>query len=889
MGMDVGEVLPSGTVTLLFSDVEASTQMVHALGDDWADVLAHQRRLCRRAWVRHAGVELATEGDSFFVVFASPRDAVAAGLRVQGSIAAATWPVGARVRLRVGIHTGTPTRHADGYVGMDVHRAARVAAAAHGGQLLVSEATMRLVADWLPDSVATVDLGEHQLRDIPTRTRLFQLSPAGQDAAFGPPRTLGGAGSLTTSVRDGLRGVRGRDGEVAEVAGLITDGVRLVTLTGPGGVGKTTLATAAVAVVADSFPDGVHVVPMAGVTSAAGMWAALSQVLDAPPDAQEPTGLLEHLRHRRVLLLLDNLEQIADADQVVATLLDAAPDVGVVATSRRPLHLPAEHEHAVRGLEPADAVALFAERAARARRGFVVDASNATAVRELCSALDRLPLALEIAAARVKLLSPQAMLARLDSSLDLATSHRLGEGRQATLRDTIAWSHDLLDAGRRSVLEHLGVFVGGASLEALEAVVPAAELGGADLLDVLFDLVDQSMVVVGDTADGEPRFDLLETVRRFARDRLDATGRRAGAEQRHGQHHLDLLRRLHGALEGGEYRATRTVLLRELPNVDAMLARPALDLTWDDVPVPPAHRHAYAAVLALDLRLVEDARQWGRAGLAADAGDGDTGRVARAWLRGELGRIESRHGDAGRALAFAEEGWAELGVTTHGTSPPWRSAARVAVEVAYLGSLSALDTDRVEESRAWHGRMRAVGEAADDHLISAFVAEMGSWLAEHDGDLEKDRALLLESQQHRLAAGVPLRVQDVNNLADVDIRLDRHHLAHARLAAHADLPLDLGDPYLLGVYAETMAEAVGPAYPSVCVRTYASSAALRDVEGMGRDDYGAAVEERVMSAVRPLLDPEEYDAARERGRTEAVADLVREMAALPPIPSPPGA
>ncbi|WP_299053804.1 adenylate/guanylate cyclase domain-containing protein [uncultured Nocardioides sp.] len=886
MGNVGGAVLPTGTVTLVFSDIEASTAMVHALGDDWARVLEQQRRLCRRAWSRHGGHELATEGDSFMVVFASPRDAVAAGLRVQASIAQATWPEGARVRVRVGVHTGTPTRHADGYVGMDVHRAARVAAAAHGGQLLVSESTMRLVAEALPDSVVTRDLGEHQLKDIPTRTRLFQLSPAGADADFPPLRTLGGAGSLSTSVREGTGSLVGRDGEVAELVAALDGGARLVTLTGPGGVGKSTLATAVSTAVAEGFADGVFVVPMSGVSAAVGMWAALSQVLDAPPEAQVPPAFLDHVRHRRLLLLLDNLEQIADADQVVADLLDAAPGVSVVATSRRPLHLAAEHEHAVLGLEPEDAESLFAARAARARRGFVVDDGNRAEVRALCTALDRLPLAIEIAAARVRVLSPQAMLARLDSSLDLTSAQRLREGRQASLRDTIAWSFDLLDPTRRRVLVHLGVFVGGASLNAVAAVVPPDALDGEDLLDVLFDLVDCSMVVAGDTDDGEPRFGLMETVRRFALDRLEEGGGRPEAERRHGQHHLDLVRRLHADLAAGDYRGTRATFVRELANVDATLARPHVRLVWDGTDVPPAHRYALAGSLALELRFVEDARQWLGSGLALARDD----RLAEAWLHSELGRIDSRHGDAARALERADRALPLVeGEVLDGTSPPWRSGALVAVEAAYLGALSAVDLGLVDRARADHQRMAAFAEGRPDPLLASLVAEMGAYLAEEDGDLPAMREQRVTSQRLRREAGLPPRVHDPNNLADVDNRLGRHDRAHALLAEHVDLPLERGDPYLLGVYAETMAEAVGQDHPALCVRVYAASAALREVVGLGEDDYGMAETERVLDGVRPLMTSEEYDAAWRRGTTEPLDDLLREMAALPTVAPGPGA
>jgi class 3 adenylate cyclase len=338
------EGLPSGTVSLLFSDIEGSTVLLSRLGPAYADTLDAQRLVLRRAWAVHGGTEMGTEGDSFFVVFPTAQGAVAAAAQAQRQLAAYPWPEGARVRVRMGIHTGSPAIHDGGYVGMDVHRAARVAGAAHGGQVVVSDATAHLVSGCLPDGVELRDSGVHRLKDIPAPERLFRLAIDGLQVDFPPLKTLGAASRLPVTATP----LVGRDAEVAELtAQLRLPDVRLLTLTGPGGSGKTRLGIALAHRLIDAFPDGVYFVPLAVVTTAEVMWTSIAEVLDVPPEGRAPPGLFRHVAHRSALFVLDNLEQLASADTVVAQLLDHAPQLVVIATSRRPLHVPAEYEHLV--------------------------------------------------------------------------------------------------------------------------------------------------------------------------------------------------------------------------------------------------------------------------------------------------------------------------------------------------------------------------------------------------------------------------------------------------------------------------------------------------------------------------------------------------------------
>jgi predicted ATPase/class 3 adenylate cyclase len=544
------DALPSGTVSLLFSDIEGSTLLLSRLGADYAKALDGQRRVLRKAWVEHGGTELGTEGDSFFVVFPTAEGAVSAAAQAQRELAAFDWPDAVQVRVRMGVHTGTPAVHDGGYVGMDVHRAARMAASAHGGQVVVSQATAHLVDGSLPIGVQLRDLGSHQLKDLPTTEHLFQLAIDGLPAQFPPLKTLGAASSLPRPVTP----LVGRDGELAELSRLLfSREVRLVTLTGPGGSGKTRLAVGLAQQLIERFADGVYFVPLASDTSADVIWTSIGEVLDLPPEGRMPPRLFTHVAPRAVLFVLDNLEQLHGADDVVAELLDHAPQVVVIATSRRPLRIPGEYDHAVPPLElpksgsvdqveEFGAVRMFVEHAKMAKSSFHLTEDNTADVVQVCRRLDGLPLAIEVAATRIKLLTPRALLARLDTALDLAAGgHR--PSRQQTLRNTIAWSYQLLTPPQQAFFRRLGVFAGGADLDAVTAVTSDI-LDGADPLDLVAELNDASLTIIAEGADGEPRIGMLETIRSYARDQLQAAGELDKARRIHCEHYRSVAQEL---------------------------------------------------------------------------------------------------------------------------------------------------------------------------------------------------------------------------------------------------------------------------------------------------------------------------------------------------------
>ena len=545
--MGVMVALPSGTVSLLFSDIEGSTVLLSRLGPAYADALDGQRLVLRKAWADHGGIELGTEGDSFYVVFPTAEGAVAAAAQAQRELAAFDWPGGEQVRVRMGIHTGSPTVHDGGYVGMDVHRAARIAGAAHGGQVLISQATVSLVSDRLPGGAAVRDLGSHQLKDIATPEHLFQLIVEGLANDFPPLKTLGAATCLPRPTTP----LVGRDRELAELSALLNSPeVRLVTLTGPGGSGKTRLALAVAQGAVERFPDGVYFVPLAAVSAPEVMWTNIAEVLDVPPQARTPAGLFSHIEHRSALFVLDNLEQVRDADDVVAELMDHAPDVVVLTTSRRALSVPGEYVHPVPPLELPDAsshdvvaqsgaVQLFVQHAQMVRPSFVLTEANAADVSAICRRLDGLPLAIELAAARIRVLSPTALLARLDTALDIAAAGKQGPSRQKTMRDTIAWSYQLLHPDEQAFFRRLGVFAAGGDLDAIKAVCSDI-LDGAEPLDLIALLADANLLIVSEQGNGEPRVQLLSIVRDFALERLTQADERKGTQYRHAQFYLQL-------------------------------------------------------------------------------------------------------------------------------------------------------------------------------------------------------------------------------------------------------------------------------------------------------------------------------------------------------------
>jgi len=812
--------LPSGTVTFLFTDVEGSTRSLHELGaEGYAEALAEHRRVIRWAFSAQGGVEVDTQGDAFFVAFPTAPGALAAVREMLAGLASGP------IAVRMGLHTGTPFLAEEGYVGADVNRAARIAAAGHGGQVLVSASTASLLG-----LQGMRDLGEHRLKDLSAPERIYQLG----DDDFPPLNSL-----YRTNLPVPATPFLGRERELAEVRSLLaSEGTRLLTLTGPGGTGKTRLALQAAAEASDRYPDGVFWAPLAPLRDPTLVLETAAQAVGSK------NGLAEHVADKSLLLLFDNFEQLVEAGSEVADLLATCPNLSVLVTSRERLRVRGEQTYPVPPLAEPDGVSLFLARARAVEPSFV----ETEAVGELCRRLDELPLALELAAARTTLFSPQQLLDRLSQRLDLLKGERDADPRQQTLRATIEWSYDLLSDEEQTLFARLSVFAGGCTYEAAE------EIAGADP-DTLESLLDKSLVRKRDSKLG-PRYWMLETIREYAAERLEASGEANELRRRHATHFLDL------ADEG-------TFILMDASWVDRVDAevdnvRSALDFAdatgqsqrvlsasaslrdfWftrgyiaegqtrlEDAlaadPEPTAARcsaliaASSAAVVAGDL---PSARQHLDQALALADSFGDPhlsalARLQEAWLVTE---DESWS----EALAILDEVipvLRDLGAWDVAI-PANRTRAWVYEELGDMDSFWLLTEENLEHSRA-HGHRRIEARA-----LGALAERAGN-----EGRFDDARGLLVES----------LRIdRELGNVPFVSFDLVRFAVIHTRGGR-----------------------------PEVAARLIARAAAVFDQIGLSLESWMTREVEDATAAVRAYLDDASFDAAWEEGTKMSLDDAV---------------
>jgi predicted ATPase/class 3 adenylate cyclase len=649
-------------VTLLFSDIEGSTRLLQKLGSAYERLLATHHALVRSAVEQHSGRVVDTAGDGFFLVFPTARDAVLAAVLAQRRLFETEWPEDTQVRVRMGMHTGEPVLGGTGYIGLDVHRAARICAAANGGQVLLSASTRDLVAAEMPPGVAVRALGPHRLKDLHEPEHLHQLDIFGLDTEFPP---IGGATPRLNNFAGPPTLLIGRDAAVAEIRGQVTrPEVRALTLTGPGGTGKTRLALAVAVATAESFDNGAWFVPLASIRKASLVGPTIARALGITerPHTSVIECLGAALSSRATLLVLDNFEQVTDAAPLVAELLAACPGLTVLATSRGILRIRGEHEypvtplplperrrwHDVTVLSDSPAVALFVERARAVRPDFELTRDNAPAVAEICSRLDGLPLALELAAARIRLFSPEALLNRLGRRLDLLKggARDLPE-RHRALRQTIAWSHDLLAEPEQRLFRRIAVFNGGFSLEAAERVAETAGDLGVDVLDGIIALVDRGLIRRDEAGDGGVRFALLETIRDFALEQLELSGESTSTSHAHADCFLDLAETAAAQLAGAEAVAWLDRLERDHDNLRATL-------TWAEGAGEATLAHRMAAAL-WRFWIIRGHMREGRERLQQVHDMGGDPSVARARMLHAFGTLTHELSDFEGARSLLEE------------------------------------------------------------------------------------------------------------------------------------------------------------------------------------------------------------------------------------------
>jgi predicted ATPase/class 3 adenylate cyclase len=746
---------PIGTVTMLFSDIEGSTRLLQEFGRDlYAEALALHQHLLREAFERNGGYEVDHEGDAFFVVFPRAEDAVTAAVEAQRRLFEARWPKGQALRVRMGIHTGEPVVVPPKYVGMDVHQAARIMAAGHGGQVLLSPTTRELVGT----AFAVRELGEHRLKDLAAPTRLYQLVAEGLPSEFPALRTLA---NRPTNLPIQPTSLVGRRRELGELTALLQTGpVRLVTLTGPGGTGKTRLALQAAANLIDEFEDGVFFVELAALTAPELVSTTVAQTLglrEVPGEALDAT-LQGYLAERQMLLVLDNFEHLLTAAPMVRELLATAPSLRVLATSRASLHLSGEQEYSVPPLtlgaqadgvaefEPNEAVALFLERARAVRRDFRLTPENATVVAEICARLDGLPLAIELAAARVKMMTPEALLPRLQQRLQILTGGaRDLEKRQQTLRSTLDWSYDLLEDADRALFGRLAVFAGGRTMDAVEAICGSGQ--ELDLLESIASLVDKSLL---QQVDGpQPRFVMLETIHEYARERLEEAGEADPLRRRHADYYAELASKAEEQLRGPGQHEWIEQLVAEQDNL-----RAALRFLIETRQFPTAQGVAAALALFWETRgQFQEAHDWFLEVLVeADAASSKSRGQALFW--------------AGRLALFRAE-WKQAAALLH-------EAAEVANELGDLTTLALalgkqawvlVETGHGEEGIERAERALALARQTGDTWTIAETLNDAA-LSNDRTDPQRALELLEESLSARRALGDHLSVADsLNNLA----------------------------------------------------------------------------------------------------------------------------
>ncbi|MDP9226314.1 MAG: NB-ARC domain-containing protein [Actinomycetota bacterium] len=882
--------LPEGTVTFLFTDIEGSTRLLASLGESYGDALADHRRLLREAFSSSGGVEVDTQGDAFFYAFARAQDAVTAAVAGQRALSSHDFGDGVELKVRMGIHTGEPARSQEGYVGPDVHLGSRICSVAWGDQIVVSSATAAVISR-LKD-VTLRPLGDHTLKDIDQRMALHQVVAPGLRQDFPALRSVG---AHPTNLPPRLPALIGRDQDIAAVTELVSSPeISVVTLVGPGGTGKTRLSLALAAEMLPSFPDGVFFVDLSALSDPSLVIASIAQVLSLreTPGRSLEESLTDHLASKEVLLVLDNFEQVMQAASQLSSLLQGAKALKVVVTSREALRISGERVVSVAPLElpsssgnldevmGSPAVALFVTRAQAVKADFSLTTDNAADVAAICRRLDGLPLALELAAARINLLSPSALLARLDQGLKvLSAGRRDASDRQRTLRGAIAWSYELLSQDEQSLFRRLAVFAGSWSLEAAQSVCDRGDLE-LDVLDGLASLADKSLLRAS-AADAD-RFTMLETIREFALEKLEESGESEEIRRAHADHFKRLAEEAEPHLIGDRQKEWLDRLEVEHDNLRAAL-------TWSLDKAPELCSHiAIPLIRFWGIRgHITEGRQWlgsvldrpevmgterlratQGAALLAEVQDEYGVSIAHAQEALSLARLLGDKSETARALIALCSGYSR-----QGDVEPASLAIEEAVALAEaindphllvraLNNLAAIrdDQHRRDEATSLYEKSAAIAGGSGDKrgLMMALLnlGEAAAFGGEQDSarsSLHRVLALAQELKDPLYEAG------SLINLGIVDLLMNEPQKAIPKFKRALSKGADTESTYEVVSCLDGLAAAIGGKDIVKASRLFAASDSLRARAGLPRSLAEEALYQPKIDALRRQGTSEEQD------------------------------
>jgi predicted ATPase/class 3 adenylate cyclase len=839
--------LPTGTVAFLFTDIEGSTKRWQRAPKAMATAVARHDDLVNASIVDNGGSVFKTVGDAFCAAFATVPSAILAALAIHDALAEETWDEIDGLRVRMAIHAGAAEERDADYFGPAVNRVARLLSAGYGDQILLSRPAADLAQDTLPSGATLRDLGEHRLKDLARPEHVFQLVAPGLPTTFPPLKSLD---RHPHNLPEQTTPFVGREDDVSTARGILErDDVRLLTLTGPGGVGKTRLALQVAAEVVESFVDGAWFVPLAPLGHADLVVPATAQALSVRQIGEQSLmeSLIAELQIKHLLLILDNFEHVTAATSAVGHLIAACPKLKVLVTSRAVLHLYGERElavpplvlpdlkrlPAVEDLASIDSVRLFLERAQAAKAGFSLTEANAPAIAAICVRLDGLPLAIELAAARVRMLPPSALLARLEHRLKLLTGGGVDrDPRQQTLRGAIAWSYDLLEGAEQCLFQRLSVFVGGCTIEAAEAVANGAADLEVDVFDGIASLVEKSLLRQEGHDDGEPRFVMLESIREFGMGALEASGEAESLRERHASHYLSIAEDAEPHLSGPEQIAWLDQLEQEQGNLDAALRwlyeqrqvslglrlAGALWQFWSlrghfsegrdhldallGLPDTEPDRSERAKALNAAGVLAESQGDFRRAGelheesLRIARKIGDTRQMT--WALANLGSIALGQGDIDRAQQILEEA---LESARH-----MGGKHDVATSLIDLGRVAHVRSDFKAAADLYQEGLALFRELGDEAQISRTLNNLGS-IAVEEGEYDRAETLFKESLAHFEDIGDKRSIAGtLNNLAEVARLQGENEQAENLYEESQNLAEEVGDKLSMAIAIENRAD-----------------------------------------------------------------------------------